>query len=245
MIADKFYIRHREGHPETNMQCDAFMGFKDLGVEIGVFEWIDDIDEIKDLGPTVGVAGYIGDICRALKVVGMPVPENIDYPDQLKEYLGRGIWKSTLGDVRTRVGPLFIKPSREHKLFTGFVWTQLSDARRRVVTIPDEVPVWVSDVVDFRAEYRCFILEDEILDCRLYKGDWSIAPSRDVVESAVRAMKGKRAAYCLDWGVTSTGKTLLVEMNEGYAFGNYGLHPTYYARMLEARWASFFNTPTE
>jgi len=49
---------------------------------------------------------------------------------------------------------------------------------------------------------------------------------------------GKKApnAYCLDWGVLQDGRTVLVEMNEGYAFGHYGLNPISYARMLSARW---------
>jgi len=43
-------------------------------------------------------------------------------------------------------------------------------------------------------------------------------------------------AYCLDWGIDEKGRTLLVEMNDGYAMGHYGLNPALYARMLSARW---------
>lgn len=40
----------------------------------------------------------------------------------------------------------------------------------------------------------------------------------------------------MDWGVTDDNRTLLIEVNDGYALGNYGLHPSLYAALLEARW---------
>jgi hypothetical protein len=40
----------------------------------------------------------------------------------------------------------------------------------------------------------------------------------------------------LDWGVTDTGETRLVEANDAYALGYYGLQSVLYARMIDARW---------
>lgn len=234
--ATKFYIRHREGYPETEMQDYARRGMWTLNVETVPFEWIDDINEIKDLGSTVGIAGYIGDIHRGLEVLGKPIPPNVDYPEELADFLGRKIWKSTLEEVRSSIHPLFVKP-QEHKAFSGFLWQNDEGSRGRIVTQPDDCPVFIAEPVQFVAEYRSFILHRKIIDCRRYKGDWSIAPNKDIAENAVKIM-GKTAphAYCLDWGITSEGKTILVEMNEGYAFGHYGLHPVSYAHMLSARW---------
>jgi len=234
--ATKFYIRYREGLPETEMQDYARRGMWTLNVETASYEWIDDIDNLEDLGPTVGLAGYIGDVHRALQKLGKPIPENVDYPQELFDHLGRRLWKSTLEEVRSTIGRVFVKPV-EHKAFTGFVWTPDMESRMRIVTHSDDTPVWMADLINIRAEYRCFILYNKIIDCRRYKGDWSVVPSRDILESAVESMKKVAPhAYCLDWGVTDEGKTILVEMNEGYAFGHYGLQPVSYARMLSARW---------
>jgi hypothetical protein len=41
----------------------------------------------------------------------------------------------------------------------------------------------------------------------------------------------------MDWGVTVDGRTLLVEVNEGYSVGAYGLYFSHYARFLATRWA--------
>lgn len=63
-----------------------------------------------------------------------------------------------------------------------------------------------------------------LLGCRHYTGDCAIVVSMDPV------------AFCLEWGVTAGGNTVLVETNDGFAFGHYGLHPGYVAHMLSARW---------
>lgn len=39
-----------------------------------------------------------------------------------------------------------------------------------------------------------------------------------------------------DFGIT-TYNTILIEANDGFAFGNYGLTPEAYASCLAARWA--------
>lgn len=234
--ATKFYVRHREGYPETEVQEYARRGFWTLGVETAIFEWVDDVDALEDLGPTVGIAGWIGDVHAGLKRLGKPIPPNVDYPEELTDFLGRKIWTGTLAEVRASTQPLFVKPVA-HKAFTGFVWTNDRESRMRVVTHADECPVFIAEPIDLVAEYRSMILHGKVIDCRRYKGDWSVAPNKDVVESAVKAMdRPAPHAYCLDWGITADGKTVLVEANEGYSFGHYGMHPVSYARMLSARW---------
>ncbi len=235
--ATKFYVRHREEYPETEMQDCARRGMWTLNVETKPYYWINDIDLMTDLSRTVGVAGFIGDVHHALRKMGKPIPENVDYPDELTEFLGRNIIIGTLDELRMHPGkPMFIKPL-EHKAFSGFVWDGGKVSRSRIVTHGDETKVFMCEPLTFVSEFRSFILYDQVIDCRLYKGDWSKAPDRVVVESAVKKMKkSSPMAYCLDWGVTDTGKTLLVEMNEGYAFGGYGLSHVSYAQMLSARW---------
>lgn len=50
------------------------------------------------------------------------------------------------------------------------------------------------------------------------------------------------AGCALDFGVTEDGRTLLIEMNDGYSLGFYGLEPALYARVLAARWAELNGT---
>ncbi len=237
--ATKFYIRHRESLPETEVMYYAWLGMDLLNVETAPFHWFEDIDKFEDLGPEVGVAGWLGDVWQGLKKLGLPIPPPLDYPDELREFLGRDVTKTTLENVRhhhRHDNPIFVKPL-EHKAFTGFVWTGDSESRRRVVTHPDSTPVWVSRPINIVAEYRAFHLYETVIDCRKYKGDWSVAPDRQVIDAARRAYrKSAPAAYCTDWGVTDDGRTVLVEANDALSFGHYGLPPVSYARMLAARW---------
>ena len=41
----------------------------------------------------------------------------------------------------------------------------------------------------------------------------------------------------MDICLTRDGKTLLVEFNDSYALGSYGLTQIYYAKMISARWS--------
>ena len=236
-IPRKFYLRREELKPDTAAQNAIRQGLWMQGVETVDYFDPAEIAGFDDLGPDVGVAGYIGDVQTALLHLGRSLPPNMDYPKELAAFRGRRIFASTLGEVRAKRETCFIKPARDHKLFTGFVWSDTAEGRRDAVAVHDDIPVWVSDPVRFVSEYRTFVLEDEILDCRRYKGDWSKAPNRKIVEQAVDKLKGVApVAYCVDFGVTHDGATLLVEMNDGYAMGPYGLAPPQYACMITARW---------
>ena len=45
------------------------------------------------------------------------------------------------------------------------------------------------------------------------------------------------AACSMDICVTKDNKTLLVELNDAYALGCYGLAGIYYAKLISARWS--------
>jgi hypothetical protein len=237
----KLYVRYREGVPETEMHYAAVEGSRLLGVETVPYTWVDDAREsMLDLGPDVGVAGYIGDVHAALDHINRPVPEPVDYPDEMRHLLGREIRRTTLYHVRATVKPVFVKPVM-HKLFTGFVHLPNGESRMRLVQYPDDTEVWASEVVDFASEHRAFVLRGELLDVRRYKGDWSLAPDRRVIEEAT--WSSAPAACCVDFGVTRDGRTLLVEANDGFAFGSYGLATKSYVRMIAARWLELASQP--
>lgn len=231
----KIYIRHREDLPNDANNFASLRGFEQLGVETAPFHDVDDINSLDDLGPEVGIHGFVGDAFAALKLIGVPLPAPLDYPEEIESYLGRKVWRSTLDQVS--VGE-FVKPIR-HKLFTGRLWTgSIADrlATEGVAGVAQAEPVWRSEVVEFVAEFRAFVLEDRLLDVRRYRGDWSRAPDRETVSRAVMAYGSSPVAYSLDWGVTADGRTLLVEANDSFALGAYGLDSVLYARMISARW---------
>src|SRR6185436_17513354 len=115
------------------------------------------------------------------------------------------------------------------------VWQGTRGCRLRLAPYSRDTPVFFSTPVNFVSEYRCYVLEGEIQGVKFYKGDWSKAPARDVLEAAVKAYRPYRA-YSIDFGVLDTGSTVVVEVNDAFALGCYGLHHHQYAKMIEARW---------
>lgn len=57
-----------------------------------------------------------------------------------------------------------------------------------------------------------------------------------VIDEAISCWKDAPIAYGLDIGVTRDGRTLVVEVNDGYALGNYGLSPLKSINFHRARW---------
>lgn len=242
-MLEKAYIRFRENIPDNPNTYAAAEGFNMMGVKIVPFYGFGDInaENMPDLGPKAMVCGNIGDVWEALKVMGLPRPAEIDYPEHLHEFMYRTVEYTTLDTIRDGVRRCFVKPVQQ-KLFTGLVWSPDDPiARLNVAVYPHDTPVMVTDVMEFLSEYRCFVRNDELIGVKHYRGDWSESLDRSVVEEAVRSGRGKGMprAYALDMGVLNSHETALVEVNEGYALGSYGLPSLLYARFLETRWEQF------
>lgn len=230
------YVRHRETLPDTVNNAVSILGFDELGIEVRPFYGFGDIEAEVDCGPQALVHGFIGDVYKAMDKLGLPRPPSIDYPEELTDFYGRKIWTGTLDDIQDKGlhEGVFVKP-QEQKLFTGLLWKGTPQHRLHLAPYDKTTPTYFSEPVQFLSEYRCYVLEGEILGVRFYKGDWSVAPCRRVVETAVGTYAPYRA-YAIDVGVLVSGETVVVEVNDAFALGCYGLHHVAYARMIEARW---------
>lgn len=47
----------------------------------------------------------------------------------------------------------------------------------------------------------------------------------------------------MDWGITAKGETVLIEVNDAVALGNYGLEGRLHTAMIEARWRQLMSLP--
>ncbi|WP_272947905.1 ATP-grasp domain-containing protein [Lacticaseibacillus chiayiensis] len=96
--------------------------------------------------------------------------------------------------------------------------------------------MWESEPVQSMREWRCFILNHQVLDVRPYKGDYHIQYDSQIIDQAVAAWSEAPSACSLDIGVTSDNRTLVVEANDGFSLGTYGLNPYQAAFFHETRW---------
>ena len=221
------------GIPETETEFVAWQGFQALGYKPVFFE---DEKELEGCRPDDLVVGGVSLTNRIMASYGITIPE-YDYPEELTDYLGRRIWTDTLDSVLSRPEswPVFVKPVKD-KVFVGFVLQTEKDIPR-LRHAGKEEPVLCSEPVEFRTEWRAFVRYGVIWDVRPYRGDWHAHYDSDVLDNAVRAYTGAPAGYAMDFGLTEDGRTLLVEINDGFALGSYGLDPIQYAKLLSARWA--------
>jgi hypothetical protein len=174
----------------------------------------------------------------ALNHLGVALPEVLDYPTALSPIFGRTISKATLGELRYRKSsfPVFVKPRGGTKLFNGFTYTGTIDDQIRINTFDNEVPIWLSEVVEFVSEYRVLIHQGLVFACRHYKGDCSVFPDMNVATQAIKLFKDAPVGYSIDLGVTDSGHTILVEVNDAWALGSYGTPPIPYTEMIINRW---------
>ena len=151
---------------------------------------------------------------------------NYNFPDSLNIHLNkfsyrllkRKIWTGTRNDFQVNT---FIKPLKKVKLFTGGVFESkmMFDL---IVPETDDILLF-SEPIEILSEYRCWILNNKILDIRLYSGNWKYFPNPEIVELAVKEFTAisDEIAYTIDFGVNSEG-TFIIELNDVFGTGTYG-----------------------
>ena len=173
--------------------------------------------------------------------IAPPVPN--DYPQSLRPWLRRRVWTTTVASVAAHLqdgvrAPFFAKPLGRHKRFTGHVFTSWDDLRA-LRGASDATEVVCSEIVDWKSEYRVYVVRGRIVGVKHYKGDPNVPVDRQQVDDAVAQFEAAgeaTAGYGIDFGVLADGRTALVEVNDGYALGSYGLDDDLYTDLIVARW---------
>lgn len=230
------FIHGFQGKP-YNIDCKkAVDGFQKLGVETVLFTTNEEFDERQ---PEDVVVGGTIITWHALNQRGITA-ESFDYPEELSSFLGRKIWDTRLKDIKKEIPPFFMKPV-EDKLAPAIVVNTWDDLHPYSL-LPPETEIHCSEPVVFVSEWRCFLLYGKIIGLEFYFGDANVTCDQSVIDDAVNSFPNMPAGFCLDFGVTNDGRTLLIEANDGYSLGSYGLEETLYVRLLTARWAELNNT---
>ena len=231
----------------------ALEGALKLGLECIPYFNVKEIIDDYELGDIVLDGVYQVRYC--LKKIGI-VPDEFDYPEVLKPYLGRIVKQMKLSEFISDDSLLnagyFIKPIKQ-KVFTGQVVSSYKDIIG-IVDDEEDLDIYVSEPLDIVCEYRSFIYYDKLIDIRVYSitDDFKFwkYPDTSVVQQALEDWKtwDDRPHSCsMDWGVArlkttnkDTGKeeyiykTILIEANLPYALGNYGLNSVDYIKLINA-----------
>src|SRR5262249_43756186 len=131
----------------------------------------------------------------------------------------------------------------ETKHFPGGVLTGAADLPR-IQRLDDAFALQAADPVVFVTERRYYVYRNRVVGLAHYRGDCFIVPDGPGFRRAVAEYTTAPVACALDFGVASDGRTLLIEVNDAFALGAYGLDSVVYADMLEARWLQMVGGPT-
>ncbi|AFE05914.1 hypothetical protein COCOR_04595 [Corallococcus coralloides DSM 2259] len=189
------------------------------------------------------VAGDVPTVLGALKQLGIDAPETHDYPPSLSSFLHRRVWRSTVRDLKAAVlheagPPVFAKPHGRRKRFTGHVFASVEDLLY-LERASGSTEVLCSEVVRWRSEFRVFVVHGTVVGTRHYGGDPSVRVDEGQVLRAIQLLEEAgegTAGYAVDFGVLESGETAIVEWNDGFSLGAYGLEQGPYTDLTLARW---------
>ena len=151
------------------------------------------------------------------------------YPEPLRDFLLREVRASRYGRAKPHQ---FVKPMR-CKAFTGGIRSTIAEA------VAEDERVWISEPVEFTAEWRCYVLRGEVVGVGRYDDGCpdEAEPDMAVVGAMLAAWPGP-AGWALDVGLLADGRTALVEVNDAWALGYYheGCSRQAYLDVIAARW---------
>lgn len=231
------HILAPDDHVFSLNRLTARIGFLTLGEEVEMYHE-DTFDDIA-LHESDIVVGGIGYVRRAMQRLGLEAPELDSIPSSIAPFAGRRVWRSTMGDLRKRVEAgeiIFAKPCPNRlKAFNGQLYSGFRDLIS-TAHVDDDEPIECSEPLEILSEHRCYVLRHDPIGLRHYAGDPLVLPDSEIIRKAVQAYSDGPMGYAMDFGVTGDGRTIVVEVNDGYAIGAYGLHPVRYANLIQARW---------
>lgn len=174
----------------------------------------------------VGTVEFMNSVFSRIGLTNVKLPKNSNRKSEIKK----------LGEVKDKIN-IFIKPLKL-KLFTGFVldgckWSILDD-------IPDDTEVLVYEAFKSKiiTEWRVYIDRGKIIDSHCYSGDFKVVPDYNFVEDIILENKALNfpSTYIIDVGVLESSENVIIEYNDAWAIGNYGLNNIDYLRMLGNRY---------
>ncbi|MFW5847463.1 MAG: ATP-grasp domain-containing protein [bacterium] len=240
----KVYVEIKNGIPINVDIQNAIDGFEYLGYEpIGFTKedvYVGKLNLIALHNPVVGSIDGMKAIFRDIK----KMPDNIDFPSFLftGNFIDRDLTKMKLNDFikkfKQNNEPKFIKPVLT-KLFDGALISKLQHLN--YLNNFDNPLVWVSDPIHIISEYRIYVHNNHMVYSSNYNGDFKVIPDYDYIETLIKNYQDAPVAYTIDVGILNNGKTTVIEFNDFWAIGSYGLYCMNYAEMLNDRYTEIIN----
>lgn len=140
--------------------------------------------------------------------------------------------------------PVFIKPVHIKK-FTGTIIDEYNYTQYKHHY--PETEIIVQDIINFESEWRCYIFRNKFVDIKHYSGDLFVdmrileSHLEDTLSVIQDDEEDFPETFVIDLGLYKTGilsttNCTVVEFNDMWAIGNYGVPNDLYVRMLKDRY---------
>jgi hypothetical protein len=150
---------------------------------------------------------------------------------------------STIREVREQIlngKKLFIKPTKI-KLFSGMIYDLMTLSNLN--PYPEDTDVFVIEPFKHKiiSEWRCYVKGKTIIDSRNYSGDFKISPKYNWVENILKTLDNYPSTYTIDIGILENDENVVIEFNDMWAIGNYGIDNIDYYKLLRERYFEIMN----
>ena len=163
-----------------------------------------------------------------------------------KRWRCRDVRLTTLAAARAIQDRTFVKPADE-KCFDAKVYAAGADLPAPGA-LPEDLPVLVQEVVQWRVEYRCFVMDRTVATASVYWRHGALAQTADGTWAEDESELGEAIEFCqrvladpevsvpdaavIDVGVIENRGWAVVECNAPWASGIYGCDPVDVLRVL-------------
>jgi hypothetical protein len=191
------------------------------------------LDSLIKTNLFVGTVEFMREVFKRVGLNDVRVPENSNRESEI----------ITLGEAlaRTKNGEkLFIKPL-EIKLFTGFVLDNMIYSCIEGLPAETKILSYRPFHGEILSEWRIYVHRDKIVDARNYSGDFMLPPDFNFyIMDVIKKNQGRfPIAYTIDIGILGGDRfydNVVVEYNDMWAIGNYGIPNDIYLRLLRDRY---------
>ena len=176
----------------------------------------------KDSIPLEDSCIPVGSIEYVETIMGKHIkPTNIPIQLREKQFTDRyvaDINREELNEYLNNYKELFVKDSERVKGMEPMV----ARYGRELGNLSSKL--FISEVINIKAEWRVFVFRGEVLDCKQYLGKYTDEPDYALINKMVSTWKKSPTAYTLDVGLLDNGKTVIIEAHNFISCGLYGFN---------------------
>ena len=136
-----------------------------------------------------------------------------------------------------KIGHSYFAKPVQNKLFTGMVFDLMTISSLKDLSEDTELIIATPFRGKIQSEWRCYVHLNKILDIRNYSGDQWILPKKEYVEFVIKEnYETFPDSYTIDIGILENGSNVVIEFNDGWSTGNYGIDNSDYYKYLRSRY---------